>query len=110
MLATKLSRSLCALKPVVYYPRASTGSSDDNHHDKDRTQTKNENTSQRPGNQHEKIIRDKHLANITVTSFYCQTAIEQYAAKQSTRLTPLTMMYIGKTEDGSHLLVSFYLK
>jgi hypothetical protein len=29
----------------------------------------------------EKAIRDKHLANITVTSFYCQTAIEQLAAK-----------------------------
>jgi hypothetical protein len=29
----------------------------------------------------EKTIRDKHLANITVTSFYSQTAVEQLAAK-----------------------------
>lgn len=29
----------------------------------------------------ERTIRDKHLANITVTSFYSQTAIEQAAAK-----------------------------
>lgn len=29
----------------------------------------------------DKTIRDKHLANITVTSFYCQSAIEQLAAK-----------------------------
>ena len=35
----------------------------------------------RPAPATEKTIRDKHLANITVTSFYCQTAIEQLAAK-----------------------------
>ena len=29
----------------------------------------------------EKTIRDRHLANITVTSFYCQSAIEQLALK-----------------------------
>jgi hypothetical protein len=29
----------------------------------------------------EKTIRDKHLANINVTSFYSQTAIEQLATK-----------------------------
>ena len=28
-----------------------------------------------------KKIRDQHLANITVTSFYCQSAIEQLALK-----------------------------
>ncbi|CAF0823824.1 unnamed protein product [Rotaria sordida] len=54
----------------------------------------------------EKKIYDQHLSNITVTSFYCQTAIEQFALKQSTRLSPLTMMYIGKTDDGRHLLRS----
>ncbi|CAF2630780.1 unnamed protein product [Rotaria sp. Silwood2] len=54
----------------------------------------------------EKKIHDQYLSNITVTSFYCQTAIEQYALKQSTRLSPLTMMYIGKTDDGGHLLRS----
>jgi len=29
----------------------------------------------------EKPIHDRHLANITVTSFYCQSAIEQLALK-----------------------------
>lgn len=29
----------------------------------------------------EKTIRDRHLANVTVTSFYCQSAIEQFALK-----------------------------
>ena len=29
----------------------------------------------------EKAIRDQHLANITVTSFYCQSDIEQLALK-----------------------------
>ncbi len=29
----------------------------------------------------EKTNRDRHLANITVTSFYCQSAIEQLALK-----------------------------
>lgn len=67
---------------------------------------KTSNTLNQCGTPTERTIRDKHLANITVTSFYSQTAIEQLAAKQSTRLTPLTMMYIGKKEDGSHLLRS----
>lgn len=75
-------------------------------HDKNTTQTTNGNTTNRHTSSSEKVIRDKHLANITVTSFYCQSAIEQCAAKSSTRLTPLTMMYVGKTEDGSHLLKS----
>ncbi|CAF3288323.1 unnamed protein product [Rotaria socialis] len=54
----------------------------------------------------EKIIQDQRLSNITVTSFYCQTAIEQLALKQSTRLSPLTMMYTGKNDDDRHLLRS----
>lgn len=56
--------------------------------------------------QNERYNRDQHLSNITVTSFYSQNAIEQLALKQSTRLSPLTMMYINKTDDGSHLLRS----
>ena len=69
----------------------------------------------------EKIIRDRHLSNITVTSFYCQSAIEQLALKVSSTIFsirnkkfilqfsnqfvfhPLTMMYIGKTHDDGHL-------
>jgi len=43
---------------------------------------------------------------MTVTSFYCQSAIEQFAAKTSIRLSPLTMMYINKTQDDEHLLRS----
>jgi hypothetical protein len=34
----------------------------------------------------EKIIRDQHLSNITVTSFYCQNAIEQLALKVSSNI------------------------
>jgi len=54
----------------------------------------------------EKTIRDQHLANIRVTSFYSQSAIEQLALKQSTRISPLTMMHIGRTKDDEHLLRS----
>ncbi|CAF1530735.1 unnamed protein product [Rotaria sp. Silwood1] len=68
------------------------------------TNIANDNQNSKPST--EKKVHDQYLSNITVTSFYCQTAIEQFALKQSTRLSPLTMMYIGKTEDGGHLLRS----
>ncbi|XP_038669674.1 3-methyl-2-oxobutanoate dehydrogenase [lipoamide] kinase, mitochondrial isoform X2 [Scyliorhinus canicula] len=40
----------------------------------------------------------------TVTSFYNQSAIDAAAEKASVRLTPTTMLYSGKTPDGSHNL------
>lgn len=42
----------------------------------------------------------------TVTSFYNQSAIDLAAEKASVRLTPTTMLYAGKSPDGSHLLKS----
>jgi [3-methyl-2-oxobutanoate dehydrogenase (acetyl-transferring)] kinase len=94
MFGTKLGRLRLSLSPII---RQQTNRA---------TDFTNENTTNRNFPPIEKTIRDKHLANITVTSFYCQTAIEQLAAKQSTRLTPLTNMCITKTEDDSHLLLS----
>lgn len=41
-----------------------------------------------------------------VTSFYYQSAIDQAAARTSVRLMPSTMMYSGKSADGSHILRS----
>ncbi|CAF2571800.1 unnamed protein product [Rotaria sp. Silwood2] len=107
MFSTKLNRLLWSVRPCVRLnTNNATNSLNNNLDNKPTTQTTNENGNIRYVPIVEKVIRDKHLANITVTSFYCQTAIEQYAAKQSTRLTPLTMMYIGKTEDDTHLLRS----
>ncbi|XP_059828998.1 3-methyl-2-oxobutanoate dehydrogenase [lipoamide] kinase, mitochondrial isoform X5 [Hypanus sabinus] len=42
----------------------------------------------------------------TVTSFYNQSAIDAVAEKSSVRLTPTTMLYSGKSPDGSHILKS----
>lgn len=42
----------------------------------------------------------------SVTSFYNQSAIDQYAKANSVRLTPTTLLYAGKIPDGSHLLRS----
>ncbi|XP_077511799.1 branched-chain alpha-ketoacid dehydrogenase kinase-like isoform X1 [Amblyomma americanum] len=42
----------------------------------------------------------------TVQSFYNQSAIDVAAAKPSVRLTPTTILYSGKSPDGSHLLRS----
>ncbi|RXM95046.1 [3-methyl-2-oxobutanoate dehydrogenase [lipoamide]] kinase, mitochondrial [Acipenser ruthenus] len=42
----------------------------------------------------------------TVTSFYNQSAIDICAEKPSVRLTPTTMLYSGKSPDGSHVLSS----
>lgn len=41
-----------------------------------------------------------------VTSFYYQSAIDQAASKTSVRLMPSTMMYSGRSADGSHILRS----
>ncbi|XP_036435775.1 3-methyl-2-oxobutanoate dehydrogenase [lipoamide] kinase, mitochondrial [Colossoma macropomum] len=42
----------------------------------------------------------------TVTSFYNQSAIDASAEKPSVRLTPSTLLYAGKSPDGSHILSS----
>ncbi|CAF1414340.1 unnamed protein product [Adineta steineri] len=110
MFGTKLRRLPLSFSPVI---RQQTNiASDFKNHNQDEQTKKitNENGNGNGTNRcippTEKTIRDKHLANITVTSFYSQTAVEELARKQSTRLTPLTMMYIGKTKDSSHLLRS----
>ncbi|NXV81452.1 BCKD dehydrogenase, partial [Atlantisia rogersi] len=41
-----------------------------------------------------------------VTSFYHQPAIDIAAEKPSVRLTPTTMLYSGRSQDGSHILKS----
>lgn len=42
----------------------------------------------------------------TVTSFYNQSSIDKAAEKPSVRLTPTTMLYSGRSQDGSHILKS----
>uniref|UniRef100_A0A8B9PEX0 Protein-serine/threonine kinase n=1 Tax=Apteryx owenii TaxID=8824 RepID=A0A8B9PEX0_APTOW len=42
----------------------------------------------------------------TVASFYNQPAIDAAAEKPSVRLTPTTMLYSGRSQDGSHILKS----
>uniref|UniRef100_A0A8C3MDZ0 Protein-serine/threonine kinase n=1 Tax=Geospiza parvula TaxID=87175 RepID=A0A8C3MDZ0_GEOPR len=41
-----------------------------------------------------------------VTSFYHQPAIDAAAERPSVRLTPTTMLYSGRSQDGSHILKS----
>ncbi|XP_051632208.1 3-methyl-2-oxobutanoate dehydrogenase [lipoamide] kinase, mitochondrial [Manacus candei] len=41
-----------------------------------------------------------------VTSFYHQPAIDAAADKPSVRLTPTTLLYSGRSQDGSHILNS----
>uniref|UniRef100_A0A674GEK6 Protein-serine/threonine kinase n=1 Tax=Taeniopygia guttata TaxID=59729 RepID=A0A674GEK6_TAEGU len=41
-----------------------------------------------------------------VTSFYHQPAIDAAAERPSVRLTPTTMLYSGRSQDGSHILNS----
>uniref|UniRef100_A0A8D2IPZ1 Protein-serine/threonine kinase n=1 Tax=Varanus komodoensis TaxID=61221 RepID=A0A8D2IPZ1_VARKO len=53
--------------------------------------------------QHHELARERSK---TVTSFYNQSAIDIAAEKPSVRLTPTTMLYSGRSQDGSHLLKS----
>jgi len=103
MFGTKVRRLPLTLGPVV---RQQTNIATNLKNDTQDGQTAKFSNGSRYVPPTEKTIRDKHLADIKVTSFYSQTAIEQLAMKPPTRLTPLTMMYIGKTEDGNHLLRS----
>uniref|UniRef100_A0A8C3XTZ3 Protein-serine/threonine kinase n=1 Tax=Chelydra serpentina TaxID=8475 RepID=A0A8C3XTZ3_CHESE len=57
-------------------------------------------------------VMDNHQVELarerskTVTSFYNQSAIDIAAEKPSVRLTPTTMLYSGRSQDGSHHLKS----
>ncbi|KAM6100845.1 branched-chain alpha-ketoacid dehydrogenase kinase [Pterocles gutturalis] len=51
----------------------------------------------------ELVARERSKA---VTSFYHQPAIDAAAEKPSVRLTPTTMLYSGRSQDGSHILKS----
>ncbi|XP_063157482.1 branched-chain alpha-ketoacid dehydrogenase kinase isoform X1 [Candoia aspera] len=53
--------------------------------------------------QHHELARERSK---TVTSFYNQSTIDAAAEKPSVRLTPTTMLYSGRSQDGSHLLKS----
>lgn len=52
---------------------------------------------------HHEVTKERSKA---VSSFYNQSAIDSAAEKASVRLTPTTMLYAGKSPDGSHLLKS----
>ncbi|XP_068033825.1 branched-chain alpha-ketoacid dehydrogenase kinase-like isoform X2 [Anomalospiza imberbis] len=45
-----------------------------------------------------------------VTSFYHQPAIDAAAERPSVRLTPTTMLYSGRSQDGSHILHELYIR
>ena len=78
MFGAKLRRLPIALSPIVrQQTNIATNLTNDNLDGK----LGNDNSTQRCASPVEKTIRDKHLANITVTSFYSQTAIEQLAVK-----------------------------
>ncbi|XP_078391614.1 histone-lysine N-methyltransferase SETD1A-like [Cetorhinus maximus] len=52
---------------------------------------------------HHEVTKERSKA---VSSFYNQSLIDSAAEKASVRLTPTTMLYVGKSPDGSHLLKS----
>ncbi|XP_068100019.1 branched-chain alpha-ketoacid dehydrogenase kinase [Hyperolius riggenbachi] len=52
---------------------------------------------------HAELARERSK---TVTSFYNQSSIDTAAEKPSVRLTPTTMLYSGRSQDGSHILKS----
>ncbi|XP_059809405.1 3-methyl-2-oxobutanoate dehydrogenase [lipoamide] kinase, mitochondrial-like [Hypanus sabinus] len=52
---------------------------------------------------HHEMTKERSKA---VSTFYNQTAIDSAAEKASVRLTPTTMLYAGKSPDGTHLLKS----
>jgi hypothetical protein len=82
MFGTKLRRLPLSLSPIIRQQTniATDLKSENQDRHATKTTTNGENGS-RCAPPTEKTIRDKHLANITVTSFYSQTAIEQLAVK-----------------------------
>jgi hypothetical protein len=81
MFSSKLRRLPSSLSPIVRQQTNIATDFKNENLDGHTTKTTNGNSINRSIPPTEKTIRDKHLANITVTSFYCQTAIEQLAAK-----------------------------
>jgi hypothetical protein len=81
MFGTKLRRLPVSLSSIVRQRTNIATDFNSENQDGQTTKTTNPNTTNRSAPPIEKTIRDKHLANITVTSFYSQTAIEQLAAK-----------------------------
>jgi len=49
---------------------------------------------------------ERHDRHKSVTSFYNQSAIDAAASKTIVRLVPTTMLYTGKSSDGTHLMRS----
>lgn len=81
MFGTKLHRLPLSLSPIIRQQTKIATNLEKDNHDGQTTKTTNGNGTNRCTPPTEKTIRDKHLANITVTSFYSQTAIEQLATK-----------------------------
>ncbi len=78
MFGIKLRRLPLKLGPII---RQQTNIATNLQNDNQDGKIINENIVNRSVHPTEKTIRDKHLANITVTSFYSQTAVEQLAVK-----------------------------
>ena len=65
----------------------------------------NRTTLQQPTAEPKPTPSNVHERRTTVASYYNQPAIDNAAAKQSVRLTPATIMYAGRSFDGSHVMV-----
>lgn len=52
------------------------------------------------------VKADRARSSAIATPFHNQNAIDVAAAKQSVRLTPTSLLYAGKAQNGSHLLRS----
>ena len=83
MMLTKQFRRVPSSIILIVRHQASTAPdpTNESNHDGQTAKTAKENLVHRNTPPTQKTIRDKHLANITVTSFYSQSAIEQHAAK-----------------------------
>ena len=85
MFGTKLRRLPLSFSPIIRQQTNIATDLKNENLDRHAAKTANAETGNRYAPPVEKTIRDKHLANITVTSFYSQTAIEQLAAKVFSR-------------------------
>lgn len=57
----------------------------------------------------EAIRQIKEQSNTVFRQFFSNPAIEEYANKQSVRLTPTIMLYSGRKVDNNYLIVSLEL-
>ena len=55
---------------------------------------------------HTTKLESSRERNQTVTSYYNQTAIDEACQQNSVRLTPSTIMYSGRSTDGTHAMKS----